>query len=51
MSIPDQTPGDIEQIPTDDLPDDLPQPETQGEDPVVAELGEEGEGDLSPGDL
>ncbi|MCR2812466.1 hypothetical protein NQ166_02680 [Microbacterium sp. zg.Y1090] len=27
------------------------QPETQGEDPVVAELGEDGEGDLSPEDL
>lgn len=27
------------------------QPETQGEDPVVAELGEDGEGDLAPEDL
>ncbi len=27
------------------------QPESQGQDPVVAELGEEGEGDLSPEDL
>jgi hypothetical protein len=27
------------------------QPESQGDDPVVAELGEEGEGDLSPEDI
>ncbi|MFS0866594.1 hypothetical protein AB3M83_04565 [Microbacterium sp. 179-B 1A2 NHS] len=27
------------------------QPESQGDDPVVAELGEDGEGDLSPEDL
>lgn len=27
------------------------QPESQGQDPVVVELGEEGEGDLSPADL
>lgn len=27
------------------------QPETQGVDPLVAELGEEGEGDLAPEDL
>lgn len=43
-----------------DLPADDPeetyaatdiQPESQGQDPVVVELGEEGEGDLSPEDL
>ncbi|AZS43095.1 hypothetical protein [Microbacterium oleivorans] len=27
------------------------QPESQGEDPVIVELGEEGEGDLSPIDV
>lgn len=27
------------------------QPESQGQDPVIAELGEDGEGDLSPEDL
>ncbi|MFF2633026.1 hypothetical protein ACFVR6_09135 [Microbacterium sp. NPDC058021] len=27
------------------------QPETQGEDPLIAELGEEGEGDLAPEDV
>ncbi|GAA1154177.1 hypothetical protein MOX01_02390 [Microbacterium oxydans] len=26
------------------------QPETQGEDPIEAELGEEGQGDLTPED-
>ena len=33
-----------------DIPDEA-QPETQGEDPFVAELGEEGNGDLAPEDL
>jgi hypothetical protein len=32
------------------IPDEA-QPETQGEDPFVAELGEEGNGDLAPEDL
>jgi len=27
------------------------QPDTQGDDPLVAELGEEGQGDLAPEDL
>ncbi|MCR2783652.1 MULTISPECIES: hypothetical protein [unclassified Microbacterium] len=27
------------------------QPETQGQDPVIAELGEDGEGDLAPEDI
>lgn len=27
------------------------QPETQGEDPAIAELGEDGEGDLAPEDV
>jgi len=27
------------------------QPETQGDDPVIAELGEDGEGDLAPEDI
>jgi len=31
-------------------PSDL-QPDTQGEDPLIAELGEEGDGDLAPEDL
>ena len=44
-------PSDIDEIPSSDLPDSTDQPETQGADPVVAELGEDGEGDLSPEDL
>lgn len=38
---------DDTEIPADDLPSDLAQPETQGGDPLIAELGEEGEGDIS----
>lgn len=30
---------------------DEAQPDTQGEDPLEAELGEEGQGDLAPEDL
>lgn len=30
---------------------DPAQPESQGEEPLVAELGEDGEGDLGPSDL
>jgi len=30
------------------FPTDTDQPETQGEDPLEAELGEEGQGDLAP---
>lgn len=48
---PDQIPSDDDQIPAADLPADVYLPETQGDDPVVAELGEDGEGDLSPEDL
>ena len=43
--------GDGDQVPSADLVSDVDQPETQGEDPVVAELGEDGEGDLAPEDL
>ncbi|MBK0420105.1 sugar ABC transporter ATPase [Leucobacter sp. CSA1] len=45
------TPGGDPEIPAEDLPDSELQPESQGEDPLVAELGEEGEGDLAPEDL
>lgn len=38
-------------IPRSDLPSPTEQPETQGADPVIAELGEEGNGDLAPEDL
>lgn len=37
--------------PTDGtFPTDVEQPETQGEEPLEAELGEDGQGDLSPAD-
>ncbi|WP_417511176.1 hypothetical protein [Microbacterium sp.] len=39
------------EIPEEDMPSTSEQPETQGEDPVTAELGEQGEGDLSPEDV
>ncbi|MFJ4223544.1 hypothetical protein [Microbacterium sp. NPDC089695] len=41
---PDQT------FPTDTARSDAEQPETQGEEPLDAELGDDGQGDLAPGD-
>ncbi|MFB8385604.1 sugar ABC transporter ATPase [Microbacterium sp. NPDC055910] len=46
-----ERPVDDTEIPASDLPDAAAQPETQGTDPVAAELGEEGQGDLAPEDL
>ena len=40
-----------EPIDDESYPASQVQPESQGEDPVVAELGEDGEGDLSPEDI
>ncbi|CAH0171328.1 MULTISPECIES: hypothetical protein [unclassified Microbacterium] len=40
-----------DEIPEADLPSSAEQPETQGDDPVEAELGDEGQGDLAPEDL
>lgn len=48
---PAQIPADDDQIPAADLPGYQDQPETQGDDPIVAELGEDGNGDLAPEDL
>ncbi|GAB2569183.1 sugar ABC transporter ATPase [Leucobacter ruminantium] len=48
---PAEIPDAGDEIPAEDLPSSESQPETQGEDPVIAELGEEGEGDLTPEDL
>lgn len=48
---PDEIPNPDDEIPADDLPTAEEQPETQGGDPTGAELGEDGEGDLSPVDL
>lgn len=47
----DTTAGSDDQIPTSDLPTTGEQPDTQGADPVTAELGENGQGDLAPEDL
>ena len=44
-------PADDDEIPATDLPGWEVQPETQGTDPVDAELGDEGQGDLAPEDL
>ena len=48
---PAQIPTDTDEIPRADLPTDLDQPDTQGDSPLAAELGPEGQGDLSPEDL
>ncbi|KAA9150134.1 sugar ABC transporter ATPase [Microbacterium lushaniae] len=47
---PAQIPGDMDEIPAEDLVADWQQPETQGLDPEIAVLGDEGEGDLAPED-
>jgi len=48
---PAHLPSDEDEIPAEDLPAGRAQPETQGQDPVIAELGEDGEGDLADEDL
>ncbi|MFC4137453.1 MULTISPECIES: sugar ABC transporter ATPase [unclassified Microbacterium] len=48
---PDEIPDPEDEIPAEDLPRPEAQPETQGADPEVAELGEDGQGDISPEDL
>lgn len=48
---PAMLPSDDDDIPAEDLPRRAAQPETQGDDPVTAALGEEGQGDLAPEDL
>lgn len=40
-----------DQIPASDLPSQAVQPETQGADPTLADIGEDGQGDISPQDL
>ena len=51
MTDPSDVPSAADDIPSRDLPDSVDQPETQGADPLAAELGEDGEGDLAPEDL
>jgi hypothetical protein len=48
---PAHIPTEEDQIPAEDLPRRSVQPETQGVEPTLAELGEEGQGDLAPEDL
>jgi hypothetical protein len=48
---PDEIPDADDEIPFDDLHSSGAQPETQDDDPVAAELGEDGQGDLAPEDL
>jgi len=47
---PDEIGDEDDEIPAYDLPTGAQQPESQGLDPVIADLGDEGEGDLSPND-
>lgn len=48
---PAQIPADGDDIPAADLATDFEQPDTQGTEPLAAELGEDGQGDLAPEDL
>ncbi|SBS72091.1 sugar ABC transporter ATPase [uncultured Microbacterium sp.] len=48
---PAEIPDESDEVPATDLPTSAEQPETQGEDPVIAELGEDGQGELAPGDV
>ncbi|MEV4776621.1 hypothetical protein [Microbacterium sp. LWH12-1.2] len=51
-SLPPEMPGipPVDDVTDDSFPTDQQQPETQGEEPLDAELGEDGRGDLAPGD-
>ena len=48
---PAEIPADDDGIPATDVRAGLDQPESQGESPLIADLGDEGEGDLSPEDV
>lgn len=48
---PAHIPDDADEIPRDDLPADDAQPDTQGDDPLTAALGDEGQGDIAPEDV
>ncbi|MFC8680167.1 sugar ABC transporter ATPase [Microbacterium ureisolvens] len=47
---PAHLPADDEEVPRADQPPAALQPETQDLDPTIAELGDEGQGDLAPED-
>ena len=48
---PAHLPADDDDIPASDVHPSGAQPDTQGTDPLDAELGEDGQGDLAPEDL
>lgn len=48
---PAELASDDDDIPAADLPSAEEQPETDGTEPLIAELGDEGQGDLAPEDL
>ncbi|MGV9194488.1 sugar ABC transporter ATPase [Microbacterium sp. MC2] len=48
---PAEIPAAADDVPAADRHADAAQPETQGAEPIAAELGEDGEGDLAPEDL
>ena len=50
-AAPPEIPDQLDEVPAADLAPESLQPETQGHDPVAAELGEDGQGDLAPEDL
>ncbi|MFJ6654078.1 sugar ABC transporter ATPase [Microbacterium sp. NPDC091313] len=47
---PAEIPSDDDQLPAEDLAAGWQQPETQGDDPSIADLGDDGQGDLAPED-
>ncbi|VXB67114.1 hypothetical protein MICRO8M_30146 [Microbacterium sp. 8M] len=47
---PDEIPAPDDDVPAEDQPRSGLQPESQGDDPLIAELGEDGDGDLAPED-
>lgn len=51
-SLPPEMPGipPVDDFTDGSFPTDTEAPETQGEDPLEAELGEDGQGDLAPED-
>jgi hypothetical protein len=51
MTTNPDVPAGAAGIPAAELPDETLQPETQGSDPVEADLGGNGQGDLAPEDL
>ncbi|WP_159500506.1 hypothetical protein [Microbacterium sp. 18062] len=49
-ATPEETPPAEGTIPPQDVPDEALLPDSQGEDPLAAEIGENGQGDVLPED-